>query len=246
MSTKTGELSIGTLAEGARKSLANAEALHQEAEILAAHGAIARALCLHQISLEECAKVDGLGAWGVSLVLGLEVDGKKVLAAFNRHAAKNKSNAFMLELTDDELKARARGDVSGASAAFNEAQEAFHHESNRNKNAALYVDWTGSSFVGPDEQIDETLLTTIARRNAEYLQRATLAIKTFESIETEPDELRKLLSPLLDKLGALRAEGPDNYFEAAEAIFDGFLEAGLREHGEKASAAPHDKAGSRS
>jgi hypothetical protein len=35
---------------------------YHEAEILAKIGAVARALCLHQISLEECSKVNNLGA----------------------------------------------------------------------------------------------------------------------------------------------------------------------------------------
>src|SRR6185312_16646294 len=88
-------VSLGILAEGAEKTFANAEQLFLEAELLAKAGVVSRALYLHQISLEECSKIDTLGAWAVSLLSGLEVDQKKVLAALTRHASKNKSNAFM-------------------------------------------------------------------------------------------------------------------------------------------------------
>jgi AbiV family abortive infection protein len=46
----------GVLVRGAEKTLDSAEKLYFEAEILARAGAIARSLCLHQISLEECPK----------------------------------------------------------------------------------------------------------------------------------------------------------------------------------------------
>src|SRR3954471_3081401 len=102
------EASLDVLLQGAEKTFANAEQLFFEAELLAKAGAVARALCLHQISLEECSKVNTLGVWAVSLVLGLEVNQKKVLAAFARHSSKNKSNAYMLEPSEDERAARTR------------------------------------------------------------------------------------------------------------------------------------------
>ncbi len=83
---------MGALLQGAEKTFDNAEQLFREAELLAGVGAVARALCLHQISLEECSKVDSLGAWGVSLVLGFGVNQKKVLAALRGHESKNKAN----------------------------------------------------------------------------------------------------------------------------------------------------------
>jgi hypothetical protein len=46
---------------GAQKVFANAEALNGEARILAGAGATSRALFLHQISLEECAKIQIIG-----------------------------------------------------------------------------------------------------------------------------------------------------------------------------------------
>ncbi len=95
---------------GAEKTFDNAERLYFEAEILAKAGATARALCIHQISLEECSKVESMGAWAASLLSGLGVDQSKVLAAFRRHSSKNKGNAYMLEGSQAEKDARVRGD----------------------------------------------------------------------------------------------------------------------------------------
>ena len=67
---KPNQASLDILVRGAEKTFDNAERLFREAEILANGGAVARALCLHQISLEKCSKVNNLGAWAVSLVLG--------------------------------------------------------------------------------------------------------------------------------------------------------------------------------
>jgi DNA-binding transcriptional ArsR family regulator len=84
MAAKRDQTPLAVLVRGAEKTFDNAERIFYEAELLAKAGAVARALCLHQISLEECSKVNNLGAWAVSLVLGIEVDQKKVPAAFGR------------------------------------------------------------------------------------------------------------------------------------------------------------------
>jgi AbiV family abortive infection protein len=49
------------LAAGAQKVFENATGLYKEALILTKVGALSRALFLHQISMEECAKVEILG-----------------------------------------------------------------------------------------------------------------------------------------------------------------------------------------
>jgi hypothetical protein len=47
---------LSQLTRGAEKTFQNAETLFLEAKILSSAGALSRALFLHQISLEECAK----------------------------------------------------------------------------------------------------------------------------------------------------------------------------------------------
>jgi AbiV family abortive infection protein len=48
---------LSELARGAQKMFDNADALCREAKLLRAAGAMGRALFLHQVSLEECAKM---------------------------------------------------------------------------------------------------------------------------------------------------------------------------------------------
>ncbi|MBQ69312.1 hypothetical protein CL689_04565 [Candidatus Saccharibacteria bacterium] len=228
------QASLDVLLQGAEKTFTNAEQLFFEAELLAKAGALARALCLHQISLEECSKVNNLGAWGVSLVLGLEVDQKKVLAAFARHSSKNKSNAYMLESSEEEREARARGDWKGAIEAFRRTQDEFHRESNQNKNASFYVDWVGGEFVAPNERITGEMLQEITDRNAEFLGYAQNELNALRTLTASPDVLRDLLSDVVEESEKLRAEKPDNLAEAMDAMLSRFLEAGKAKSGNRA------------
>ncbi len=135
------QASLAVLVRGAEKTFEDAERLFFEAELLAKAGAVARALCLHQISLEECSKVNNLGVSGVSLVLGFEVNQKKVLAAFGRHAAKNKSNAYMLKGSEAETDAKALGDWEAAMEAFRQTQDEFTRRRTRPRMPRFT--WTG-------------------------------------------------------------------------------------------------------
>jgi AbiV family abortive infection protein len=51
---------LSVLVRGAERTFDNAEGLYREAEILAKAGATPRALFLHQISLEECSKIESI------------------------------------------------------------------------------------------------------------------------------------------------------------------------------------------
>ncbi|AZO31959.1 MULTISPECIES: AbiV family abortive infection protein [unclassified Mesorhizobium] len=226
---KSDRVSLNILVRGAEKTFDNAERLFVEAELLAKAGAVARALCLHQISLEECSKVDSLGAWAVSLVVGFDVDQKKVLSAFARHASKNKSNAYMLKASEAESEARLRGDWDGAMAAFKDSQEAFHERSNQAKNASLYVDWIDGEFAAPSERISKEMLAEITERNAEFLGNSHNSLKMLRRLEESPDKMRGLLSGFVEQVEKLREEKQDNPMEAMEALLSSFLEAGMRE-----------------
>lgn len=226
-------ISMETLIDGAQKACGNAEALFGEAQLLNEHGAHARALCLHQISLEECSKVEYLGAWAMSLLLGKDVDQKQIRKAFGSHAAKNKLNAYMLEASDEELAAREKGDWKGATEAFKKTQDAFHQFSNSNKNAALYVDWTGAAFVAPGETITADLAAEIGGLNARFLQHAQLGMRMFARVQNSSDVLTPLLSDLVAKMEKLRAEKPEDLIDGADAALTEFLEAGLERFGKE-------------
>ena len=218
---------LPVLLDGAEKTFENAEQLFEEARILAEAGAAARALCLHQISLEECSKIDSLGAWATSLVLGFEVDQKKVLTALSRHAAKNKLNAYMLEVSDSEAEARANGDWETASELFQKYQEQFHEASNKAKNTSLYVDWIEGGFVGPADRITTEMVADIAARNATFLGYACNNLKTLRRLVAAPDDMRDLMLAFVDQAQKLQEDAPPNLMEELDALLSRFIKDGM-------------------
>ena len=217
---------LPVLLQGAEKAFENAEQLFHDAEILGGVGAVARAFCLHQISLEECSKVDSLGAWGTSLVLGFEVDQKKVLTALSRHSSKNKLNAYMLEVSEEELEARASGDWKTASELFKQSQNQFHASSNQAKNASLYVDWVDGAFVAPADRISSEMLADIKERNATFLGYAFNNFKALRRLAAGPDDVRELMLDFVERAQKLRADDSANAMEALNALLSRFIEGG--------------------
>jgi AbiV family abortive infection protein len=153
---------LAELTSGAEKTFENAEALYKEACILKDSGALSRALFLHQISLEECAKLEMLGAWATSLLMGYKVDGAKMKKAMASHSHKNRTNAYSLEGNETEEAAKQSGDTDAAIKAFGEMQSAFHQTANKAKNDSLYVDFTGGRFVAPSESITPDMVAETA------------------------------------------------------------------------------------
>lgn len=155
---------------GAKKSFDNAEQLFKEARLLYESGALSRALALHQISLEECAKVELLGHWSVRILAGGQLNVGKLRKSITSHKVKNKTNAYLLPLSDKEREAAEKGDWEAKWRAFNELKDDFHHLSNNAKNDSLYVDLKDGKFVAPAETISEKMVVSISGQNIEYLE----------------------------------------------------------------------------
>jgi AbiV family abortive infection protein len=219
---------LSVLVRGAEKTFDNAEKLYFEAELLAKAGATARALCLHQISLEECSKIENMGAWATSLLSGLEVDQHKILAAFRRHSSKNKSNAYMLEGSPAEKEAKARGDWEKAREEFRKLQLEFHEASNDAKNASLYVDWKDGEFVSPSEQITPDMLSEIIDRNQTFLGYAQNSLKMLKRLDKSPERLQDLVVEFVEAAEKMRAEKPEDLMAASNKLVQRFLDAGLK------------------
>jgi AbiV family abortive infection protein len=214
---------LGVLARGAEKTFDNAESLYREARILAETGATARALCLHQISLEECSKVENLGVWATSLLSGQTVDQKKILAAFARHSSKNKTNAYMLKGSQAEEDAKKRGDWKTALKEFAKLQEKFHETSNNAKNASLYVDWKDGEFVAPRERISAEMLTEIISRNEKFLGYAHNSLQMLQRLEKAPDEMQGMVVEFVKTAANMRAEKPNDAIGAINELIQKFL-----------------------
>jgi AbiV family abortive infection protein len=219
---------LSVLVRGAEKTFDNAEKLYLEAELLAKAGATARALCLHQISLEECSKIESMGAWATALLSGLDVDQNKVLGALRRHSSKNKNNAYMLEGSQAEKDAKTRDDWETVREEFKKLQMEFHEASNDAKNASLYVDWKDGEFVSPSEQITPEMLAQIIGRNQTFLGYASNSLKMLKRLDKSPEDLQDLIVEFIEAAEKMRAEKPDYPMAAGNELVQRFLDAGLK------------------
>jgi AbiV family abortive infection protein len=150
------------LVRGAEVCFANAEQLFQEATLLREHKHFCRSIFLYQIAMEECAKVDMIGAAATGLTFGRPVDLDRLEKDFRDHKAKNFSNAYMSEASAAEKAAREANDSKAARAAFKESQREIHAFLNTAKNASMYVDLKNGRFVAPNDVVDEEAASMIA------------------------------------------------------------------------------------
>ena len=156
------------LIDGAQRVFENADRLFYEAGVLADVEAFPRAYLLHQISLEECGKIEILGAAVLSHLIGKEVDVKSLSRVFRRHESKNKMNAYFLPFSEEEQVAEKNNDIEAAVSAFKIVQEEFHKESNNLKNSSLYVDFDGG-FTSPVDVISQDDCEKIRVQNATFM-----------------------------------------------------------------------------
>jgi AbiV family abortive infection protein len=215
---------LSKLARGAQLTFDNADALYREAKILGAAGAVGRALFLHQISLEECAKLELIGVWATGLLAGHSVDEKKVLSSFASHARKNRTNAYMLEGSVNEERAKARGDWKAALEEFRKLQAEFHAKSNNAKNASLYVDFDNGKFVAPVERITETMLAETAARNETFLGLMYPKLQMLLEWEKAPEQTQEHLVAFVNLMEAKKSEKPDDVIAAFRRLIDDFVE----------------------
>ncbi len=210
---------LNTLADGAAKVLQNASDLYDEATTLHRTGALSRALFLHQISLEECAKIEMLGAWAVSVLAGIDVNEDRVASAFASHKAKNYTNAYMLPPSADEAMARREKRRADSLEAFKQQQAVFHRESNAAKNAALYVNMQRHEFGTPKERITEEMVSGIAHLNEKFLGGAQLKVRMLHGWQRNPSVVRALLEPFLARIAEL-SEQLEQGDDAVDAFMD--------------------------
>jgi AbiV family abortive infection protein len=194
-------------ARGAQLIFSNAEALYNEAQTLGQSGAFARATVLHQISMEECAKIDTLGAAATSMLMGHDVDETRIANAFRDHKAKNHVNAYNATTTEEELAARARGDWQASSDAFKKFQHQFHVEVNTIKNAGLYVDFKEGEFTAPKDAISEAMAVAFMHLNADFLLRSENFVRLLRGMGTQPNLYADLVKRFSDRAEALRGVG---------------------------------------
>lgn len=191
-------------ADGAALIFKNAEALYNEAQLLGQAGYFARATVLHQISMEECSKIDTLGAAATSILLGHGVDETHLTKAFRNHKAKNHANAYFAKITDEEMVARTRGDWKASSKAFKEFQDKFHAEVNTIKNACLYVDFQDGQFTAPVDEVDEPSAVAFQILNTHFLNHCDNFLRLLRRVVSEPEFYAELTKYFVERSQALR------------------------------------------
>ena len=198
------------LVSGAQKIFENAESLCNEARLLRANGFFIRALVLHQISLEECAKIEILGGWATGLLMGHQLDMKKLEGVMASHARKNRSNAYFLGLSEQEELALEAGDTEAAIKAFRELQQKFHLKANTAKNGALYVDFKDEKFVAPNERITPQMAAETALLNEEFLGIGFRNLELLRKVEGAPERHSEWAARFEKMANELKAKYPDN------------------------------------
>ena len=208
------------LVSGAQKIFENAESLFNEARLLRANGFFIRALVLHQISLEECAKIEILGGWATGLLMGHQVDMKKLEGVMASHAHKNRSNAYFLELSEEEELASEAGDTESGIKAFRELQQKFYIKANTAKNAALYVDFNDGKFVAPNERITPEMAAETASLNEEFLGIGFRNLELLRKVEGAPERHSEWAARFEKMANELKAKYPDNPHKAMELLLE--------------------------
>jgi len=151
--TETALEQIARYRQGAKLIFENAEALYNEAQTLGQAGSFARAATLHQISMEECAKIDILGMHATSILMGHKIDEGRLATKLRVHQVKNFANAYYARRTEAEQQAHERGDTKAALEASAQLQRNYHRDFNEIKNAGLYVEFDGDRFSSPKDII---------------------------------------------------------------------------------------------
>lgn len=200
---------LASLVAAAEATFENAEALYNEAAVLAKAGHIARAVFLHQISLEECGKLEMLGAWIVGVLAGVDRDPKRFYRALGQHKAKNSANAYMLEVSGEELAAEKRGDWNAKGEAFDKMKGEFHGRSNRAKNSSLYVDINEREIETPKTSITADMLSDFKDRNERFLSLMHPKLEMIRSWRDGAPQVQASFQAFVQAMEKLRGSSPD-------------------------------------
>ena len=221
--TDTQKALLAEITNGSLAAFENAERLYVEASILLRSKAYSRALFLHQISMEELAKVEALGGLASGLLMGMEIDLSKATKGLAQHKAKNHLNAYMLPRSEAELAAIESGDVQASLKAFNASQAAFHQQSNDAKNSALYVDFDGATFVSPAERISPEMVADIAKQNEEFLHLMGPKRDMLVKWNADPDAVIPMMKGFKETAERLRRDHKDDPAKAFGLLMEDLL-----------------------
>ena len=191
---------ISKIRDGCKLIFDNASSLYDEAQVLGGSGYFQRCTFLHLISIEECAKIDSLGAAAKGLLIGFDLDLDKLHKNLTRHKVKNYINAWNLPFTAEEEAAHSAGNREEAKVAANKLRCDYHDFVNRVKNNSLYVDFDGFDYRRPLESVGESDAIWSRDINAEFLRRSELFLKLLDRMVEVPDGYRRFWDVWSDRI----------------------------------------------
>lgn len=183
---------ISRIRDGCRLILDNASSLYDEAQILGQAGAFQCCTFLHLISIEECAKIDSLGAAAKGLIIGFDLDLDRLHKNLTRHEIKNHINSWNFPFTAEEEAAHSAGDRDAARVASNKLKGEYHKLVNGIKNNSLYVDFDGVEYRRPLESVGESAALWCRDVNGEFLRRSELFLRLLDRMVEVPDGYKRL------------------------------------------------------
>jgi AbiV family abortive infection protein len=213
---------LAELVRGAEVCFANAEQLFQEANLLREHKHFSRSLFLYQIAMEECAKVDMIGAAATGLTLGHPVNLERLARGFRDHKAKNFNNAYMSTASEAEIAARKANDSKATSQAFRNSQREIRGFLNAAKNASMYVDFKDGKFISPAEVAGEDEALVIASLAYYFMTVTYPRLKPLRRMIEEP----QLHAELMAGFGAAMLKGLTDHgtMEDMDTAIYGYIE----------------------
>jgi AbiV family abortive infection protein len=216
---------LAEFARGGELIFDNAEQLYREARILRESDALSRALCLHQLSNEECGKLEILGGYAMTVTVGHKFNADQMARVLRNHQAKNHANAYFAHVNDEERAARERGDWARASKVFKETQAKLHEIFNTNKNASLYVDFDGRKFSAPKEVITADLVDEMAVLNEYFLGTTAPYVRLLHRVANNELGFQDAARRYVERMKELRATHPNDPEGAAHTCFQEMLES---------------------
>jgi AbiV family abortive infection protein len=232
---KATEALLAEFVRGGEMIYENAKQLNTEAAILREKGALSRALCLYQLSNEECGKLEMLGGYAMMIVLGHNVDVKRMASALRNHEAKNHATAHFTSITDEERAARARRDWKGSAEAFEKVQATLHKIFNTQKNAALYVNFENGVFSAPKEAITEEMVEGMSALNSYFLGITGPYVRLLRRVQSNEWGMRDFGPSFVQRMEELRKQMPDDPEKALAIVFDEMLERAKQHRSAKES-----------
>lgn len=221
---------IKEIAKGVQLTFENAEKLYNEATLLGRNGAFARCVCLHQISIEECSKVDSLGAGAMQMAMGFPLDFAKFTKRLREHKVKNFNNAYMSKMGEEERAARERGDDDEARRIFKAQQQAIHDLLNGRKNESLYVDYRDGEFVAPGKSLTEAVATEMQALNGYFLRHAQNHVHLLERLLDDTAGMVATVTPFLERVEAVRQLPPEQQYAASKRALNEWVAEEVAKH----------------